>query len=367
MADARFYGNAGPFSLKELAHDIGARLFPDGGADGERIIAGLAPLETATPADLSFFTQPQYRTAFLDSRAGACLVHAEKAAELAKARNCEEMTLLTSALPYRAFGAAVALFHPEAARAGVRILGESEWNSTPRGARIAVDAVLEEDVTLEAGAIVGARARVGRGSFIGAHSVVGAGVAMGRESFLASHVSVSHALLGDGVVLHNGVRIGQDGFGFAMDEASVSLGHGKIPQIGRVIIQDDVEIGANSTIDRGFLGDTVIGAGSRIDNLVQIAHNVVLGRGCVIVAQAGIAGSTRLGEMVAMGGQAGIAGHLEIGSGAQIAAASGVIRDVAAGESHGGYPSRPARQWRREVATLAGLAQKGRSGRGGKG
>ena len=364
MADARFYRNAGPFSLERVARSIGARLCTE--SDAGRIIADLAPLETATPSDLSFFTQPQYRAAFLDSRAGACLVHEDKAVQLKNANMPKETVLLTCALPYRAFGKAVALFYPEAVHAGVCILDESELKPTPRGAHVAADAILEEDVTVEAGAVIGARAHIGGGSFIGAHSVVGAGVTIGRASFLASHVSVSHALLGDRIILHNGVRIGQDGFGFAMDAESASLGHGKIPQIGRVIIQDDVEIGANSAIDRGFLGDTVIGAGSKIDNLVQIAHNVVLGRGCVIVAQAGIAGSTRLGEMVAVGGQAGISGHLEIGSGAQIAAASGVIRAIAAGESHGGYPSRPIRQWRREVATLVHLAQKGRSGRDAK-
>ena len=356
MADARFYRNAGPFSLGEIARNLGVRL-PDG-ADAGRVIADLAPLETATPADLSFFAQPNYRRAFLNTQAGACILHDNTAASTGEAP--PQTTLLTCATPYRAFGQAVALFYPAAARAGISFLGDSPLRQTESGAHIAADAILEDDVTLQPGALVGARAHIGRGSFIGAHSIVGAGVAIGRDSFLAPHVSLSHALLGDRVVVHTGARIGQDGFGFAMDAQSASLGHGKIPQIGRVVIQDDVEIGANTTIDRGFLGDTVIGAGCKLDNLVQIAHNVVLGRGCVIVAQAGIAGSTRLGETVALGGQAGISGHLRIGSGAQIAAAAGVTRQVEAGEIHAGYPSRPIRQWRREVATLARLAQKDR-------
>ena len=355
MADARFYRNAGPFPLGEIAQRLGVRL-PDG-VDASRLVADLAPLETATPTDLSFFAQPKYRRAFLNTQAGACILH-ETAASTSEPP--PQTALLTCANPYRAFGQAVALFYPAAARAGVSFLGDSPLRQRESGARIAADAILEDDVTLQPGALVGARAHIGRGSFIGAHSIIGAGVAIGRDSFIAPHVSLSHALLGDRVVVHTGARIGQDGFGFAMDAQSASLGHGKIPQIGRVVIQDDVEIGANATIDRGFLGDTVIGAGCKLDNLVQIAHNVVLERGCVIVAQAGIAGSTRLGEMVAVGGQAGISGHLRIGSGAQIAAASGVTRQVEAGEIHAGYPSRPIRQWRREVATLARLAQKDR-------
>ncbi|MBI4723880.1 MAG: UDP-3-O-(3-hydroxymyristoyl)glucosamine N-acyltransferase, partial [Rhodomicrobium sp.] len=170
--------------------------------------------------------------------------------------------------------------------------------------------------------------------------------------------SVTHALIGNRVIVHAGGRIGQDGFGFAMGPS----GHYKVRQIGRVIIQDDVEIGANTTIDRGALKDTVIGEGTKIDNLVQIAHNVVIGRHCVIAAQTGISGSTVLEDFVAMGGQCGLAGHIRIGAGAQIGAQSGVASDIPRGERWGGYPAKPMSSWAREVALLKRLAQRKASG-----
>ena len=162
-----------------------------------------------------------------------------------------------------------------------------------------------------------------------------------------------HALLGDRVYLHPGVRIGQDGFGFAMGPG----GHLKVPQLGRVIIQNDVEIGANTTIDRGANRDTLIGEGTKIDNLVQIGHNVSVGRHCVIVAHVGVSGSTEIGDFVAIGGQAGVAGHLKVGSGAQIAAQSGVMNDVPAGERWGGAPAKPMREFMRELATLTRITK----------
>ena len=201
--------------------------------------------------------------------------------------------------------------------------------------------------------MIGEKAKIAPGCVIGANSVIGAGCVLGEGTRIGSNVSIVCSLIGERVLIHSGVRIGQDGFGFAMGEE-----HLKVPQLGRVVIGDDVEIGANTTVDRGSGPDTVIGTGSKIDNLVQIAHNVHLGRGCVIVAQAGISGSTKLDDYVVVGGQSGLTGHLHLGTGAQVAGNSGVMRDVGPGETVGGSPAVPIRDWHRQTVALSRLAGK---------
>jgi UDP-3-O-[3-hydroxymyristoyl] glucosamine N-acyltransferase len=222
------------------------------------------------------------------------------------------------------------------------------------GAFVHATARLEQGVTVDPGAVIGPQAEVGAGTVIGSQAVLGPQVRVGRDCSIGPNVTLLNTLVGNRVILHPGVKTGQDGFGFAMGPG----GHRKVPQIGRVIIQDDVEIGANTTIDRGASRDTVIGEGTKIDNLVQIGHNVVIGRHCVIVAQVGISGSATLEDFVVLGGQVGVVGHLRIGKGAQIAGSSNVNSDVPPGAKWGGTPAKPLRDWFREMTTLKFLASR---------
>ncbi len=202
--------------------------------------------------------------------------------------------------------------------------------------------------------MIGPRAEIGAGSIIGATAVIGADVLIGRDCVIGAGCSIMHALIGDRVVIHPGCRIGQDGFGYAGAKQK------KIPQTGRVIIQNNVEIGAGTTIDRGSIRDTTIGEATKIDNLCQIGHNVVIGRHCVVVAQCGLSGSVTLEDFAMLGGAVGLAPHVTIGKGGRVAARSGLMHDVPPGETWGGYPAVPSRQWMRQQATLARLATSGK-------
>jgi UDP-3-O-[3-hydroxymyristoyl] glucosamine N-acyltransferase len=221
-----------------------------------------------------------------------------------------------------------------------------------------VETGAEVDPSAEVGplAVIGAGAVIGPGCRIGAGAVIGAGVVLGADCRVGANATISHAVLGARVYVYPGARIGQEGFGFAMTEQ----GFVTVPQLGRVILEDDVEVGANSTIDRGSAQDTVIGAGSRLDNLVQIGHNVRLGRCCVIVAMAGISGSTVLEDFVMVAAQAGLTGHLRVGRKARVGAQAGVMADVPAGAEVVGSPAVPVREFFRQVATLRKLTQERR-------
>jgi len=335
-----FFANAGPFTLAEVAAATQAELTGDDGAKSLKV-HGVQPLSEATPQHLSFFDNRKYLPQLLATQAAACLV-SEKFAD----RVPPTAVALVSKAPYQSFALALALFHPEAKHSKAAAAGETD--------RISASAVIEDGVEIEPGAVIGPEARIGRGTRIAAGAVVGYRVTIGRDCYIGPLVSVMHALIGDRVILHPGVRIGQDGFGFAMSRQ----GHLKVPQVGRVIIQDNVEIGANSTVDRGALKDTIIGEGSKIDNLVQIGHNVVMGRHCVIVGQVGIAGSAELGDHVVMGGQAGLVGHIKVGNGAQIAGGSHAKDDVPPGAVLAGTPARPFKQWAREIAAVTRLARR---------
>ncbi len=337
MADSRFFKNAGPFVLSRLAEISGATLADTATADMP--ISDVRSLDSAGTEHLSFLDNPKYLDAFKASSAGACIVH-PKHTDAAP----EGMALLVTETPYHAYARVASAFYPAPAATGTR----------HKTAVIDDSANVSSDADIGAGAVIDAYAEIGAGCRIGANAYIGVGVVLGDGSSVGPNASVANAIVGKNVIIHTGVRIGQDGFGFAMGPG----GHEKVPQLGRVMIGDDVEIGANTTIDRGTGPDTVIGDGSKIDNLVQIAHNVQIGRHCVIVSHVGVSGSTELGDFVVLAGQVGLAGHLKIGPGARIAAQSGVMQDVAPGAEMGGSPARPIRQWLREVATLHRLAKK---------
>jgi UDP-3-O-[3-hydroxymyristoyl] glucosamine N-acyltransferase len=337
MADPRFFRRAGPYSLEALAALSGARL-----ADptlGARPIDDVAPLETAGPGDVTFLSNRKYTDAFVASHAGAVFV-----AEALAAKAPAGTAVLVTPEPYKAFARAVQAFYPAEPASPVRA----------PSAIIDSSAVVPDDCAIGQNVVIEAHVRLGARCTVGANTVIGAGVELGDDCQIGANVTLSHCLIGARVVLHPGARIGQPGFGFAPDEG-VAV---KLPQLGRVIIGDDVDIGANTTIDRGSGHDTVIGAGTMIDNLVQIGHNVVLGRGCILAGQVGISGSTKLGDHVMAGGQAGFAGHLNIGAGARIGAKSGLMRDVRPGETIMGNPAMPAVAFWRQAAMIQRLARK---------
>lgn len=337
LGDPRFFRGKGPFALGAVAEAAGAALPPE--ADPARPIRRPAPLDAAGPDAVSFLENSRYAEALASSRAGACLL---RQADAAKAP--PGMAALVCAQPYLAWARVLALFFPEP--------GLGEGRIEP-GAMVDPAAVLGAGVRVAPGAVVRARAVIGPGTEIGENAVIGEGVVLGAGCRVGALASLSHAILGDRVVIGPGARIGHAGFGFAPGPR----GFEAVPQLGRVLIGDDADIGANTAIDRGSGQDTVIGAGSRIDNLVQIGHNVRLGRRCVIVAQAGVSGSAVLCDGVMLGGQAGVTGHLRIGAGARIGAQAGVIGDVPARADYLGSPAQPVRQHWRTVAALNRLAR----------
>ncbi len=335
--DPRFYRRAGPYSLAAVVDAAGAEAPPR-----RLMLHGLAPLAAATEQDIAFcINSGRHRDALAATRAAAVIVHPD----MADAVPATAVAIL-SVDPLAAWTKVAALFHP---------LPPVIPGIHP-SAIIAATARIHPSVEVGPLAVIGEHAVIGPRGRIGALAVIGDGVAIGSDVRIGSHVTVSHALVGDRVYLYPGVRIGQEGFGIA----ATSDGLLSVPQLGRVLIEDDVEIGANTTVDRGALEDTVIGAGTRIDNLVQVAHNVRLGRACVITAQVGIAGSAVIGDFVVIGGQAGIAGHTRLVSGVRVAARSGVMGDILVRSDVVGNPAQPARAFFREVALLRKWVKAGR-------
>ncbi len=340
MSEPVFLRDTRGLSLDEIVALTGASA-PEGTARARHIV-NVAPLDRASPSDIAFYDAKKFSGAAGRTHAGICLTSAALAKELPS-----RVTVLVVREPFRAFVQVARALFPQSlrpsslAKAGV-----------VAGAYVDASARLENGVTVEPGAVIGPRAEIGSGSIVGAACVIGADVRIGRDCSVSAGAVLSNTLIGDRVIIHPGCKIGQDGFGFVM-----GAGHLKVPQVGRVIIQDDVEIGANTTIDRGGLRDTVIGEGTKIDNLVQIGHNVSIGRHCIVVAHTGISGSSTLEDYVVLGARVGIGNDVTVGEGAQVAAICNVFGNVPPGARWGGTPGRPIKQWFREIAAIERLAR----------
>lgn len=319
MADTRFFDRAGPYSLQELAGISGAGIAP--GGDPDLLLSDVAALETAGPSDVVFLSERKLKDALAATKAGACILPPS----------------LADLVPD---GMSV-LLHPDAKRAYCLIAQAFYPSPVPEAfvaptAQVDPTASLGRGARIEAGAVIGPHAVLGDGVHVGANAVIGRGVTVGDGCRIGPLVSLQCCDVGRRVIIHPGAAIGQDGYGFA---ASLDGRHVKLPQLGRVVISDDVEIGANTAIDRGAMGDTVIGPHTKIDNLVQIGHNVRTGLGCGITAQVGISGSTTIGDLSLLYGQVGVADHSRIGSGVTILARSGVQGYVPDGATYMGYPA----------------------------
>jgi UDP-3-O-[3-hydroxymyristoyl] glucosamine N-acyltransferase len=333
-ANARFFACTGPHSLAAIAAAAGCEA-----PDRVIFISGLASLEDAAPNQISFLGAARHATLLERTKAGAVIVPPGLRDKVPKAS-----VALVSPAPIIAWARVAELFYPaQALRAGVHPT-----------ACVASDAKVDYSAEVSANAVIGEGAEIGPHSLIGSGAIIGEGVIIGPNCRIGSQASITHSILGARVYIYSGARVGQEGFGFDITET----GFVTIPQLGGVILGDDVEIGANSTIDRGTLRDTVIGSGTRLDNLVQVAYNVRIGKYCAIAAQCGIAGSAEIGDFVVMGGQAGIAPHVTVGSKVRIAAQAGVMSDIEEGAIVAGSPARPRNEFFREIATLKKQARR---------
>jgi len=343
MAQPTFFAKASEKTLADIAALTKTHL-ADPSRAGRRI-RGLASLDEAGPMHLTFFDNLKYADQLAATRAGACIVGKRFEADVPG-----HVAVLRATQPFRAFVQVARELHREALR-------PQSWfgcEGIAPSAIIDPGAHLEDGVVVEPLAVIGADVEIGSGTIVGAGAMIGAGVKIGRDCNVGARSAIQCALIGNNVLIHPGCSIGQDGYGFVFFGPE---GHLKVPQTGRVLIQNDVEIGAGTTIDRGSLRDTVIGEGTKIDNQVQIGHNVTIGRHCLLAAQIGLAGSLTIGDNVALGAKVGINNHLKIGDGAQVTAMSAVKDDIPANGRWGGYFAKPTRQWFREIVAVERLAR----------
>ena len=353
MAQPTFFERPPSSTLAEIAALTTAHLTDP--SLGSRSVRGLAPLDEAGPMHLTFFDNLKYAGQLASTKAGACLVSPRF-----ESRVPAGVAVLRSAQPFRDFVNIARELYKSALR-------PQSWFGNPGIAASAVidpSAHLEDGVIVDPLAVIGPNVEIGAGTVVGAGAIIGADVRIGRDCNIGARTAIQFALLGNNVLIHPGCSIGQDGFGFVFFGPE---GHLKVPQTGRVLIQNDVEIGAGTTIDRGSLRDTVIGEGTKIDNQVQIGHNVTIGRHCLLAAQIGLAGSLTLGDNVALGAKVGINNHLHIGDGAQVTAMSGVKDDIPAGGRWGGFFAKPTRQWFKEIVAVERLVRDGSADPKGEG
>ncbi len=350
MADPVFFEPARSLSAAEIAELTGARLVDP--AHGVVVVRGIAPATRGGEGRL-VFVDGRRNAKLMDGLSAAAILCTEDVAALAPPSTA---TLVTPK-PQWAFALIGRLIYPTAARPQP-LTGET--GISPR-AVIADDAHLEDGVVVEAGAVIGPGVAIGSGTVIAPNAVIGRSSQIGRDCFIGPGVSIQCALIGNRAVIHSGAQIGREGFGFVPGPRGAE----RQPQIGRVIIQDDVEIGANTCVDRGAMDDTIIGEGTKIDNLVQIAHNVEIGRFCLIAANVGLSGTVKLGDGVQIGGGAGVSDHVNIGTGARLAAGAGLMHDVPAGERWGGAPAMALSQWFRHMTALRRLGTH-KGSKGGK-
>lgn len=342
MSEVRSFHVPFPMTAGEAAALSGAELMTPELATTK--IRGLASIENAKDGDLVFISGKSLPAEKRPKHASAVVCLKGYEGEFPAG-----MAVLASNRPKDAFALIGRALFPSSIKPATMALVAAGTGSS----LIHPESTLEDGVHVSYGSIVEKRAIIGRGTWIGPGAIIGEGCCIGRNCSIGAGVVILNALVGDNVMLHSGAKIGQDGFGFVPGK----LGLEKVPHVGRVIIQDDVEIGANSCVDRGMLDDTVIGQGTKIDNLVQIGHNVRIGRNCVIAALSGLSGSVTIGDNVMLGGSVGIADHVSIGDGAQLAARSGLMHDIPAGEKWGGTPAQPIKDWMRQVLRLRSMAR----------
>jgi UDP-3-O-[3-hydroxymyristoyl] glucosamine N-acyltransferase len=335
MIDPRFYSKAGPFSLGDLAERLDGTL--DEGAPSDFMVTDLALLHDARDTEIALFADRRYRQAFNATKAAAVVTR--PGLVLDRPPNCPRLILVAD--PRQALAELAWTFYPNTGE----VLGLPDQLGE---AEIGADCRIAGSATIGKGAQIGARTTVG------VNAVIGPGVMIGADCTIGPNCTISHAILGDRVHIYSGAVVGSQGFGFVPGQRGLR----RVPQLGRVVIGNDVEFGANSTVDRGALGDTEIGDGSVVDNLVQIGHNVRVGRACIICGQTGIAGSVTIEDGAIVGGACGIADHVVIGAGARLAGGTGVIHDIPPGATVAGYPAIPVNQWHRQTAMIGRMLGK---------